>query len=150
MVSVLTAILLMLPFGGPEGITRDKILGNGQEWQENYDAFKAEPELLDLLKSKMDEHLRIDVYLGLWCSDSRNTVPPFIKIIDNLNSSTAVRYYAVERKPSQDIKYFVEGLQVERVPTFIVYRDDKEIGRIIENPKATLLDDLIQIIMSSQ
>ncbi len=150
MLSVLTAVILMTPFLGPEAITRDKILENGKEWRENYEAYKAEPELLDLLKSRVDEHLRIDVYLGLWCSDSRVNIPAFLKIVDSLNSTTAVRYYAVERKPSNDVKYFVEELQVERVPTFIVYRDGKEIGRIVENPKVTLLDDLIQIVMSSQ
>jgi hypothetical protein len=52
----------------------------------------------------------------------------------------------VKRKPSKKVKYFVEELKVERVPTFIFYRDGKEIGRIIENPKTSLIEDFLEIV----
>ena len=70
--------------------------------------------------------------------------------MDELKAAARVNYYTVERKPAGDVKYFVEDLQVERVPTFIVYRGDREIGRIVENPKVTMLDDLIQILLEAQ
>jgi hypothetical protein len=35
---------------------------------------------------------------------------------------------------------------VEKVPTFIFYRSDREIGRIVENPKTGLLEDTIEIL----
>jgi thiol-disulfide isomerase/thioredoxin len=148
--AAVAALFLIFPQAGPEKTSREKILDSEKEWRQNYDDFKAEPELLELLKTRLDDHTRIDVYLGLWCPDSRKHVPPFIRIVDDTKSAATVNYYTVQRKPSKDIKYYVEEFQVERVPTFIFYRDDKEIGRIIENPKVTLIDDLIQIAMGTQ
>jgi hypothetical protein len=127
-------------------IAREKILSEGPEWQVRYDAFKPDPDLISETKAKLGNDLRIDVYLGLWCPDSRNNVPPFLKLLDELGAPVNVQYFAVQRKPSSSIKYYVDSVLVERVPTFIFYRGDKEIGRIIENPKTGLLEDMRQII----
>jgi hypothetical protein len=135
--------------GGPtaEEITKEKILATGQEWQEKHDKYEPEADIVDALKTKLGSNLKIDVYLGLWCPDSRNNVPPFIKILDRLGTGVPVRYFNVPRKASKDIKYYVEELKVERVPTFIFYRDAKEIGRIIENPKMGLIEDFMEIVL---
>ena len=70
-----------------------------------------------------------------------------MKIIDDINKKEVeVNYYTVERKAGKDIKYFVEDLKIERVPTFIFYRDGKEIGRIVENPSNSLVEDFLDII----
>jgi hypothetical protein len=39
-----------------------------------------------------------------------------------------------------------KGLNIERVPTFIVYKNNLEIGRIIETPEETLEKDLSKIV----
>ena len=91
---------------------------------------------------------RVEVYFAFWCGDSRNHVPVFKKIVDLLDlPELAVEYFAVERKASPEQMYYVAGKGVERVPTFIVYRDGSEIGRIIENPKASILEDLLNILL---
>ncbi len=131
-----------------EKIEKDKILKD-EEWKKVYDEFTADESLIEALASKSGENLKIDVYLGLWCGDSKRNVPPFLKIIDEINkfnNNLTVNYYTVERKPTRETKYFVEDLKVERVPTFIFYRDQKEIGRIIENPKNSLIEDFLEII----
>jgi len=130
----------------PAKIDKDNILKTGNEWMLSYDRYVPDLELLEALKGKMGHSLRIDVYLGLWCPDSLNHVPKFIKIMDRLETDVPVNYYTVQRKASKDIKYFVEDLKVERVPTFIFYRDGKEIGRIVENPQNSLLEDFLEIV----
>jgi len=130
-----------------EEITKEKILATGQEWQEKHDKYEPEADIVDALKTKLGSNLKIDVYLGLWCPDSRNNVPPFIKILDRLGTGVTVRYFNVPRKASKDIKYYVEELKVDRVPTFIFYRDAKEIGRIVENPKTGLIEDFMEIVL---
>jgi hypothetical protein len=131
--------------GKMEKIDRDKILQTGKDWQDSYASYRVDESLLDTLKSKLGDNLKIDVYLGLWCSDSRNNVPKFIRIIDLLETKVPVSYYTVPRKPSKNVKFFIEDLKVERVPTFIFYRDGKEIGRIIENPQKSLVEDFLEI-----
>lgn len=127
-------------------VNRDAIFANPQ-WQEKYDKYETKGDMIDALKPKLGSDMRIDVYLGLWCPDSRNNVPPFIKILDVAGSNVPVRYFGVPRKASRDVKYYVEEMQVERVPTFIFYRSGKEIGRIIENPKTGMLEDMLDIVM---
>ncbi len=164
---IFIAALLLLLFPalllcGTETIEKEKILKTGQEWQDNYKQYRVDPSLIDTIKSKTADNLKIDVYLGTWCSDSRNNVPKFMKIIDALGHDhqehkehqeheahqdlVPVKYYNVGRKPNQDVKYYVKELKVERVPTFIFYREGKEIGRIVENPKTTLIEDFLEIV----
>ena len=44
----------------------------------------------------------------------------------------------------------IENLDVELVPTFIVYQNDKELGRIVESPRKSLEDDLWKIVKRVQ
>ena len=131
-----------------EETTKEKILAASPEWQEKYDGFEVGTDIVEALKAKTGGNMKIDVYLGLWCSDSRNNVPPFIKIMDRLGTGAAVRYFSVPRKANNEVKYFIESLKVERVPTFIFYRDGKEIGRIVENPKPSLIEEFMDIVFS--
>jgi hypothetical protein len=143
--------LLLLPVvsagrQAAEEINREKIFSNPQ-WQDKYDKYEPATEIVDALKAKLGAEMKIDVYLGLWCPDSRNNVPPFIKILDRTGSAVPVRYYGVPRKASRDVKYYVEDMNILKVPTFIFYRDGKEIGRIIENPKTGMLEDMTDIVL---
>jgi hypothetical protein len=38
------------------------------------------------------------------------------------------------------------GLSIEKVPTFIFYHDNKEIGRIIEEPKGDIGNNIVDIL----
>jgi hypothetical protein len=73
-------------------------------------------------------------------------VPPFIKILDAAGVSVPVRFLSVQRKPVKSIRYYSDEFQVERVPTFIFYRGGTEIGRIVENPDAGLIEDMLAIL----
>jgi hypothetical protein len=126
-------------------IGRDKVL-SAEEWKANYDAYKPDPVQIDKIKAKLGKDLHIDIYLGLWCSDSRNNVPPFIRIMDAVGTRVPVRFFNVQRKPAKTIQYFSDKFHVERVPTFIFYRGDTEVGRIVENPKLGLIEDMLVIL----
>ncbi|MGE5339973.1 MAG: thioredoxin family protein [Candidatus Omnitrophota bacterium] len=140
-------VFFSLFLNGAEKIDKEKILATDKEWQNNYNNYTPDSQIMDQIKSKIGENLKIDVYLGLWCSDSQANVPPFIKILDGLDQGKiTVNYYTVERKANKDVKYFAEEAKVERVPTFIFYRDGKEIGRIVENPRKSLAEDFLEIV----
>ncbi len=127
-------------------IGRDQVLSASPDWQHNYDKFQPESDFIAALKAQLGNGLKIDIYLGLWCPDSRNNVPPFLKILDQIGTGMRARFFGVQRKASSNIRFYVDKVQVERVPTFIFYRGDKEIGRIVENPKAGLCEDMIEIL----
>lgn len=129
-----------------EEIGRDQVLSASPEWQKNYDTFQPRSEFIEALKSELGNSLRIDIYLGLWCPDSRNNVPPFLKIFDEIGTRVPVRYFSVQRKSGREVRYYVDKAQVERVPTFIFFRGDREIGRIVENPIVGLSEDMMTIL----
>jgi hypothetical protein len=138
---------LALYGGAGEEITRAAILAASPEWQENYDHYEPPADMVESLKKQRAADLKIVVYLGLWCPDSGNNVPKFIKILDLVAAPWPVRYFSVGRKASGDVQYFVEDLKVERVPTFIVYKGGREIGRIVENPRVGMIEDLQEIVL---
>lgn len=147
-VCVFIGLLLSLSISAMETITREQILSYGGDWQKNYDQYEIDEAVIKEIKSALGESLRIDVYLGLWCRDSVNNVPKFIKIIDALEAEELkVNYFTVERSDKQDTSYFVPELKIERVPTFIFYCNDIEIGRIIENPIKSLIEDFLDILL---
>lgn len=118
-----------------------------KDWKGIYDSYNADSSKISDLKSLVKDNLKIDVYFAFWCGDSKRNVPAFIKIIDELKcKKIKVNYYSVERKKNKPSKYFIDDLKIERVPTFIFYKENKEIGRIVENPKKTLIDDFKEII----
>jgi hypothetical protein len=116
------------------------------EWKKIYDDYAPDAALIENLKSKAPE-LKADVYFGYWCDDSKNHVPVFLKILDAVNvPEFKVNFYEVEKKATADQKYYVEDMMVEKVPTFIFYAHDFEMGRIVENPKNSILQDMMIIV----
>ena len=131
---------------GQQAVDGDALLAD-PEWRSGYDGCQPDPALLASLRERI-RGSRLEVYFAFWCGDSRNHVPVFRKIVDLLDvPDLTVEYFAVERKASPEQKYFAADKEVERVPTFIVYRDGREIGRIIENPKVSILEDLLNIVL---
>ena len=144
---VLAAVLLVPLFGAePQKVDRADILKD-EVWLRGYNQYVPDGELLESLKSNLRGTLKVDVYFAFWCSDSENNMPKFLKILDVLQTpDLRAEFYAVERKVKKDQPYYVEGLKVERVPTFIFFRDGREIGRIVENPKTEMLEDILMIL----
>jgi thiol-disulfide isomerase/thioredoxin len=142
-------LLIILAGGGLPGqkaVDRDAVLAD-PEWRQVYDDCQPDPALLASLRERI-RGARVEVYFAFWCGDSRNHVPVFRKIVDLLDApDLTIEYAEVERKASPEQKFYVADKDVERVPTFIVTRDGSEIGRIIENPKASILEDLLDILL---
>ena len=84
------------------------------------------------------------VFLGTWCSDSREQVPKFFKIADHLNLEISqVVFLDRERKSSEGLE---SKFNITHVPTFIMLDENgKEVGRIIETPTLSFESDLCKI-----
>jgi len=113
----------------------------------NYDQYQVDSADIIELKKKINNY-DINIVMGTWCSDSRREVPRFYKILDAIDYPTdKLTLINVDRK-MKSITNEVDELNIEYVPTIIVYRNEKEIGRIIETPEVTLEKDLFLIINS--
>jgi len=131
-------------------INRDGLqLENYSIWfSENYENYIVDNAVVDSLK-QVAHDISISVFLGTWCGDSRREVPRFFKILDAMNfPENQVQAFALSAKsdvykksPDKDEK----GLNIHRVPTFIIYRNGVEVNRIIEYPVESLEKDLLAI-----
>jgi thiol-disulfide isomerase/thioredoxin len=118
------------------------------EWKKIYDAYVPDAALIENLKAKAPE-LKADVYFGFWCGDSKNYVPMFLKIVDALSvPEFKVNFYEVEKKATEDQKYYVPDLEIDKVPTFIFSStvNGFELGRIVEKPRNSLLQDMMLMV----
>ena len=119
------------------------------EFKEMYDPIYAAyvPDAATMIElKKLVKKEKIKIVFGTWCGDSKVNVPNFFKVLDNLKfKEKNVEIIAVDgaKKAENGI---IDGLNIERVPTFIVFdKKGKELGRIVEHPKTTLEGDLLEI-----
>ncbi len=112
-------------------------------FESEYESYEPEDSILKLINL---DSVKIVCVMGTWCSDSRREVPRFIKILDELKFDYKnLSLYAVDRnKKAPDVN--IDDFVIERVATFIFYKNDSELGRIIETPKVSLEADLLEIL----
>jgi len=120
------------------------------EWFETeYQNYTVDTAMLSSLNQQLLDNITITIVLGTWCSDSQRETPRFVKILEyldfDLDQLTAI---GVNRK-KQALGTPVEELNIEYVPTIIFYKDNEEIGRIIESPAETLEFDMLNIILGN-
>lgn len=114
----------------------------GKVFDEYYQIYEPDKAVLDQLKLKQ-EGVEILIILGTWCSDSQEQVPKFFKILDKIGFKRKhVQMICVSRDKEAGLIETV-NYNIQKVPTFIVYRKGREIGRIIETPYITLEKDLL-------
>jgi thiol-disulfide isomerase/thioredoxin len=119
----------------------------------NFDsAFRAEYAIYHTDKASMEKltkkmkGIKITMVMATWCGDSKEWVPRFYKIMDQLDFNykklTTISVDRSKKAPGTN----VETLNIEKVPTFIFYRKNTEIGRIIEVPVDLLERDILHIL----
>ncbi|MCB2201220.1 thioredoxin family protein [bacterium] len=117
----------------------------GEYYALEYEDYIVNDSLVKLISNKINK-FDITIVFGSWCSDSEQQVPHFYKILDQAEfDDSQLKIIAVNRQKKAD-EVHIEDLQIELVPTFIIYQNDNEIGRIVETPNETLEEDLWQII----
>ena len=90
--------------------------------------------------------LKVMLVMGTWCSDSKEHVPEFFKVADAIGlKDTQVEMIAVNRK-KQSTSVDVAPLKIEFVPTFIFFRDGRQIGSIVEDTHENMEKDMLHII----
>ncbi|WP_245709832.1 thioredoxin family protein [Ferrimonas sediminum] len=114
-------------------------------YSDNYADYAPQPQWLDALKA-VDTPTEIVVIIGTWCPDCHRETPRFAKIVDLAgNDHLKVRYIGVDRSKA-DPQQLAAAYDFQRIPTFIIQQQGKEIGRIVESPTTSLEQDLVEIL----
>ncbi|TCI92274.1 thioredoxin family protein [Tenacibaculum sp. M341] len=120
------------------------------DWfSKNYKAYLTNDKIINKLKKELSAY-KIKAFFGSWCGDSKRNIPIFYKILDEANfSEKNIEIYAVDKKKEaykQSPNHEEKGLNIHRVPTFILYKEGKEVNRIVEHPVETFERDLLKIV----
>jgi hypothetical protein len=66
-------------------VTREALFEKFPEWQAVAAAYQPQPDCVDKLRS-WGQEVRIAIYFGTWCSDSKAHVSEFFKVLDLVDS----------------------------------------------------------------
>jgi thiol-disulfide isomerase/thioredoxin len=110
------------------------------------DDYQIKTEAINKLLEINKDDLSIKIVMGTWCPDSRREVPRFMRIMDAWHFPVEkLVFIGVDDAKKSPVGEYT-GLNIQRVPTFILYRNNIEAGRIIENPKTSLEQDMVDIL----
>lgn len=97
-------------------------------WLHDASAYQAKQVVVDKLKQH-NSKLFIQVFCGSWCEDTQRELPKFLNVADA--AGLKYSFYFLDRN-KQSIAGEEKKYNILFVPTFIVFYEDKEIGRVIE------------------
>jgi len=103
----------------------------------------AQPTVDSLATLK--DHITMVVFGGSWCGDTRDLLPKFYKTVETAQIPTyKVTLIGVDRhKHSHDGRS--RKYRIKRVPTFILFYDGKEIGRVVETVNHSIGSDMLNV-----
>lgn len=114
-------------------------------YAENEKGYTPFPNAVEGLKKHPEYELI--VFMGTWCHDSHFIIPKFFKLIDAaaFPADHITLIGTDERKKT--LSHLAEALNVINVPTIIVMKEGKEIGRVVEYGKYGMFDmELAEIV----
>lgn len=124
----------------------------GDWYLTNYDDYTVKQHLVEKFKIDLEGH-QVLIFLGTWCGDSKREVPRFMKIMDDANfPSENLKTVALDRRKEHYKKSpngEEWGLNIKRVPTFIFYKNGREVNRVIETPNKSLEEDILAILTTN-
>jgi len=90
---------------------------------------------------------QIDVYFGTWCADSRRELGRLWRALDGLPSEPpfVVRYVAVSHGLDEPAA-LLGDVHLRAVPTFVVRRAGRELGRVVETSPSGIELDLLHLL----
>ena len=117
-------------------------------YAENQKGYKPNAAALEGLQKNKDS-VQLLSFMGTWCEDSQNIIPKFYSLLDMAQfPSDRVTLIGVDRK-KLTLGHLSEALNITNVPTIIVLKNGKEIGRVIEFGKYGLFDIELGEILKS-
>jgi thiol-disulfide isomerase/thioredoxin len=115
-----------------------------------YDDYQLKTDVVNKLFDIGKDGITIKIVMGTWCSDSRREVPRFMRVLDAWQFPGAdITFIGVDNARHSPVSEY-NKLDIQRVPTFIIYKNNNESGRIIENPTTSLEQDMVNILTRNE
>lgn len=135
-------------------ITTDSLLKAPYEswYKKNYDDYRINDFVKTAFEKVSLKGIKIEVFFGSWCGDSKRELPRFINVLDeisfNKNELSIIGTGGSDSLYKQSPQGEDKNKGIYRVPVFIIYRNGAEINRINEFPVQSLERDLLAILQN--
>jgi hypothetical protein len=118
-------------------------------FNENMRYGNADPSAVEAFRNNANNFSMI-VFGGTWCHDTQNLLPVFYRLVDKSGyPDSKITLIGVDRAKTAP-KNLHKKYNITNVPTFIVIRGGKEIGRVVEYGRYGQIDkELGEIVASS-
>lgn len=114
-------------------MTLDELWETAPVWKTIAETYQPDGAIVERLRA-IAEPTQLQVVLATWCGDSRQYVPRLLKAIEranNPNLTVALTGIGPEFLSPMQV---VQNENITNVPTVIVRRGSREIGRFVETP----------------
>jgi thiol-disulfide isomerase/thioredoxin len=116
-------------------------------YKEGLAGYSPDANAMAALKKYRDS-LELIVFMGTWCEDSHFVIPKFYYLIDASGfPQNKVSLIGVDRD-KKTLSHLAEALGIINVPTIIVMKNGKEMGRVVEYGHSGLFDKDLGEIMN--
>ena len=134
-----------------KGIISREVLVNDTSFHwyaENLKGYTPNAAALEGLKKNKDS-IQLLTFMGTWCEDSHSIIPKFFALTDAAGfSQDRITLIGVDRE-KKTLSHLSEALNVTLVPTIMVMKNGKEIGRVVEFGKYGMFDMELGEILNS-
>lgn len=114
-----------------------------------FNEYKPNEEVIGQLKDKVTNST-VTIFMGTWCEDTHDQLPHFYKVLEACQfKDRGITLIAMDKNKTTPEKHEA-GLNISNVPTFIFYEKGVEINRIVEVPKVSLEQDMLDILSGKE
>ncbi|MES2882884.1 MAG: thioredoxin family protein [Bacteroidota bacterium] len=116
-------------------------------YAQNQKGFTPRPDAVTAFKA-MKDSINIIVFGGTWCGDTKQLLPQFFSLTDAAGfAQERITMLGVDRS-KKTVHHLTEAFGITNVPTFIIMKNGKEIGRVVEYGKYGAVDrELGEIVL---
>ncbi len=114
-------------------------------FNENLEDYTPEYHDMRYLADNLPRYSMV-VFMGTWCDDSHYLIPKLYSLLNKVHFPISrLTMYGVDRDKNASGNE-KSTYKIEKVPTIILYRDEKEAGRITESVTKSIESDLAELI----
>ncbi len=143
-------VLIRAHPGATGDMSMEKLWETVPVWRAVMKNYEPNARAVEQIKASGKDTI-VTLAFGTWCPDSKNYIPRLIKALSAAgNDKIQVKLVGIDNQFREPVTT-VQPRRITNVPTVIVERGGREIGRIVETPAAsTMEEDLAAILNGKQ
>jgi hypothetical protein len=147
--SYLADNILIYPHQSHAGpMTEADLWATAPIWKSIHDHYTPDAKVVAQLRAA--KAARVTIAFATWCGDSKRAVPRLLKALHEANNPLLkVELYGIGPEFLTPLDYIREQ-RLTNVPTMIVERGRKEVGRVVETPATATVEQDVAMILAGQ